>query len=169
MQKLLASIILLVVSTISRFYFQGGMSETSVAANSTLSSSETATSSVTLPATSADDLFAAVRAKVNEKISSTASVGPARAIDQELEMYFDYVKELNKESTSIDPILVWNSQSARLPRMYDIAVDIPATTAPVERVFSRASLVLSKNRHNLSDAMLETEVFYKFNADFVTG
>ena len=54
--------------------------------------------------------------------------------------------------------------------MYNIAVDalsVPATTAPVERVFSRASYILSKKRHNLSNEKLEMELLCKFNSDLL--
>ena len=54
--------------------------------------------------------------------------------------------------------------------MYNIAVDalsVPATTAPVERVFSRASYILSKIRQNLSNEKLEMKLLCKFNSDLL--
>lgn len=54
--------------------------------------------------------------------------------------------------------------------MHNIAVDvlcIPATSAPSERVFSRASFVLARKRHNLCDEKLENGVFYKMNIEFL--
>ena len=68
------------------------------------------------------------------------------------------------------PYLLWEKLADKCPVTYSIAVDVlsvPATSAPSERVFSRASHVLGKNRHNLSDANLEKEVFFKFNAEFL--
>ena len=53
--------------------------------------------------------------------------------------------------------------------MYNIAVDalsVPATTAPVERVFSRASYILSK-KDNVSNEKLEMELLCKFNSDLL--
>jgi len=69
-----------------------------------------------------------------------------------------------------NPYLLWEKFADKCPVMYSIAVDVlsvPATSAPSELVFSRASHVLSKNRHNLSDANVEKEVFFKFNAEFL--
>ena len=48
-------------------------------------------------------------------------------------------------------------------------LSIPATSAPVERIFSHASFILGRNRHNLSDEKLEEELFYKVNVEFIAN
>lgn len=117
-------------------------------------------------------LFAAVRAKVEEKRrSAEASVLSDNVVDQEMEAFLLDVNTLDSSSAmDIEPFSFWEKRKEKLPKIYDIAVDIlsiPATSAPTERVFSRASFVLKRNRHNLCDAKLEAEVFFKFNMEFL--
>jgi hypothetical protein len=54
--------------------------------------------------------------------------------------------------------------------MFYFACDIlaiPASTAPLERVFSVASQVLGNNRHSISDANLQKELFIRCNKIFL--
>ena len=48
-------------------------------------------------------------------------------------------------------------------------LSIPATSAPVGRIFSHASFILRRNRHNSSDEKLEEELFYKVNVEFIAN
>lgn len=115
-----------------------------------------------------DDLFAAVRAKITRRRQSDATTSnDESAIDMEENAF---ILEIKKTDNIEDPFAFWFQQKEKLPLLYNIAVDVlsvPATTAPVERVFSRASYILAKKRHNLSDEKLETELLCKFNADLV--
>src|SRR4051794_16680459 len=96
-----------------------------------------------------DDLLSAVRKRVSEKRRSAASIVPGSELERELEMYFFDLKKLEEEegtsSTSSkegDCFSFWKNRAEKLPKMYNVALDIlsvPATSAPVERVFSRAS------------------------------
>lgn len=109
-----------------------------------------------------DDLFAAARARIAEK-RRQATETLVDSVDQELQMYFNDIKASDGGSCSDDPFTFWIKQAKRLPQMFNVAVDvlsIPATTAPVERIFSRASFILSKKRHNLKDKKLESELFF---------
>lgn len=101
-----------------------------------------------------------------KKNSLTSHITPKKdIIDFEIKMY------LTDAESSIEtdcPLKYWTSKRESLPELFRVAVavlTIPATSAPAERVFSRASIVLDKQRHNLSDKMLETEVFYNMNRD----
>lgn len=115
-----------------------------------------------------NDLFAAVRAKITQRRQSDATVSnDESAIDIEQNIFIMEIKKLEGIN---DPFAFWSEQKERLPLLYNIAIDvlsIPATTAPVEWVFSRASYILSKKRHNLSDENLELELLCKFNSDLV--
>lgn len=67
-----------------------------------------------------------------------------------------------------DPFSFWNNHRIAYPNLASLAGDIlavPATSAPVERVFSRASCVIGK-RVKLSGDRLEREVMLKSNRKF---
>ncbi len=75
---------------------------------------------------------------------------------------------------AVDPISFWDSHLfARNPAyniLPGIALDIlaiPATTAPVERVFSHAGCALGLRRLRLTDVNLEREVMMRFNKRFM--
>lgn len=113
----------------------------------------------------ADDLLAIARAKVEERRQTSPKASPGAQFQNELKIYL-----LDAKSTTSDPLDYWKAKRQSLPILYSIAVDVlsvPATSAPVERVFSKASLVLKKNRHNLSNEKMELEVFFKFNSKFI--
>jgi len=62
----------------------------------------------------------------------------------------------------------WETKKNVYPSLYVIAtviLAVPATSAPCERVFSRAASVLCKNRHRLSNQRLRSEIFFKLNHD----
>jgi hypothetical protein len=85
-------------------------------------------------------------------------------------VYSNELITLDESASKSEPFSFWEKWSGSCPQIYNVAVDvlsIPATSAPSERVFSRASFVLARNRHNLSDEKLEMEVFYKMNSDFL--
>ena len=70
----------------------------------------------------------------------------------------------------LDPFPYWSSKSVSYPHIHDVAVNIlsiPATSASSERIFSRASFLLGRKRHNLSDRKLEMEVMFKANMHFL--
>ena len=107
-----------------------------------------------------------VRAKISERQKSySGGLSDRTPLDIEQGVY---VSEMRKLANHNDAFAFWSEQKERLPLMYNVAVDVlsvPATTAPVERMFSRASYILSKKRHNLSDEKLEIELLCKFNAE----
>lgn len=115
-----------------------------------------------------DDLFAAARANVRQKRSSVSPAVAARSsIEHQIEQYLSDVKNLlpSKQHSS-DAINYWIDKSSHWPGLFNVAIDVlsvPATSAPVERVFSRASYILAGKRHNLTDDRLESELFFKAN------
>ena len=78
----------------------------------------------------------------------------------EVTRYFETVESL---ADSVDLLEYWESQSHEYPLISAVAVDIlaiPATSAPVERVFSSAGESTAGKRNRLSDKNLEREVLY---------
>ena len=55
-----------------------------------------------------------------------------------------------------------------LPKLFELAMkvqSVPATSAPVERVFSHGGIIMRPHRARLNDTMLSNIVFLKCNAD----
>ncbi len=93
-------------------------------------------------------------------------------VSHEIRMYHDSLS--TDSSDAHDAISYWDSHLfARNPAysiLPAIALDvmaIPATTAPVERVFSHAGCVLGLRRLRLTDENLEREVMMRFNRHFM--
>ncbi len=65
-----------------------------------------------------------------------------------------------------EPIEVFISKSGlELQSLFSRVFCVPASSAPVERVFSQIGLIMRPNRARMSDALLESLVFLKCNAD----
>ena len=63
------------------------------------------------------------------------------------------------------PILPYTDTYASLRPLFSrVFFCTPATSAPVERVFSRSELIMRPNRAKMVDSMLESLVFLKCNA-----
>lgn len=85
----------------------------------------------------------------------------------EVTRYFEAVESL---ADGVDPLEYWKSQNHEYPLISDVAVDIlviPATSAPVERVFSSAGESTTGKRNRLSDKNLEREILLKKNKYFL--
>jgi len=112
------------------------------------------------------DIFEFLKAAVDierQCQNSSKNAPNQTAIDFEVQMYLSDVKNF----TECDALKFWSTKLSSMPLLSTVAftiLSVPATSAPVERVFSRASIVLDKRRHNLSDEKLEREVFFGFNA-----
>jgi len=68
-----------------------------------------------------------------------------------------------------DPFWFWNDHEMAYPKLASLTLRvlaIPATSAPVERLFSQASYASSGKRVNLSGNQLEREVMLKSNKRF---
>ena len=85
----------------------------------------------------------------------------------EVERYFDAVESL---ADSTDPLLYWQNQILEYPLLSTVALDvltIPASSAPIERVFSTAGESAGGKRNRLADSNLEREVLLKKNKHFL--
>ncbi|KAL5486620.1 hypothetical protein EMCRGX_G019124 [Ephydatia muelleri] len=70
-------------------------------------------------------------------------------------------------TSPIDPLAWWKLHDSRFPRISKLArkyLAIPASSAPSERVFSRAKLIQQRQSWNLLPQRLEASIMFKHNA-----
>lgn len=101
--------------------------------------------------------------KYANKLTSTASTeSVARNSAVEFQEY------LTASTANVEDCLAfWNDNRKRFPRLYELAMkvhSIPATSAPVERVFSHGGVIMRPHRAGrLSDSNLANLLFLKCN------
>ena len=61
------------------------------------------------------------------------------------------------------PDIFQNEQFISIRPLLERVLCVPASSAPVERVFSQSGLIMKPNRARMSDALLEELVFLKCN------
>ncbi len=69
-----------------------------------------------------------------------------------------------------DPLMWWKSSERRFPVLSQLAktyLAYPASSAPVERTFSKSSYVQSLKRCRLSEETLELQVMSSQDKDFI--
>ncbi len=98
------------------------------------------------------------------KAASTAQVSTSPA-QTELDKY------LNSELLDDDskPLLYWKDHRSEFPLLCQLArryLAVPASSAPVERLFSIAGKTFSKERSRLTDERFEQLMFIKCNKHF---
>jgi hAT family C-terminal dimerisation region len=62
-----------------------------------------------------------------------------------------------------DSLLFWKKNMKELPKLFELVIKVPsmpATSAPVERVFSHGSIIMRPHRARLNDTMLPNNVFF---------
>ena len=77
-----------------------------------------------------------------------------------------YEKQYLEISEDTDPIEFWLSSAHSYPKLFDVATDIlsvPASSAPVERVFSVSGDACRGKRNRLSGQNLERETLLRVN------
>lgn len=117
---------------------------------------------------SAESLLASFKAQARKKIrlSRKPSLDKMSLVEFEINLYMSEAEA----DPSLNAIDCWITKRERLPFLSNIAqavLAVPATSAPCERVFSQAAVILCKNRHNLSSQTFESEIFFKCNAAFL--
>lgn len=77
-----------------------------------------------------------------------------------------YIEAINNETFVADDNnpLYTNDTYVSLRPLFSRVFCVPATSAPVERVFSQSGLIMRPNRAKMADTMLESLVFLKCNA-----
>ena len=104
---------------------------------------------------------------------STSSVGwsPHQIAKKQMDMYlsFDHGEiELNAdgEPVEINPIRFWVDNHSTMPalaKLANIVLSVPASSAPVERVFSHGGIIFRPHRRRLNDHNLSQLIFLKCN------
>lgn len=111
-----------------------------------------------------NDIFAAaVAAAAKQRRSADLSQDSMR-VDAQLESY--YVRFSSKSAPPMENELEFWDNNADYPILKDVAISvlaIPATSAPVERIFSIAGNILADERSRLSDTNLENQVMVRVN------
>ena len=100
------------------------------------------------------------RYKALKKRSMTQNVS---AITQ-MNKYLDEINLADCDSA----LSFWAKNRERFPQLYKLALrvlSVPASSAPVERVFSRGGLIMRPHRARLGHKMLESLIFLKCNQD----
>ena len=70
------------------------------------------------------------------------------------------------EAKPVDCMVFWNEHAQVFPRIYQVAMrvlSVPATSAPVERVFSHGGIIMRPHRARLSATNLSSLIFLKCN------
>ena len=101
----------------------------------------------------------------SEKLDRNSDA-PAHGLHREVKDEFDAwllipeVRQVNATSP-IDPLACWKLHDSRFPRVSKLArkyLEIPASSAPSQRVFSTAKLIQQRQRWNLLPQRLEAFV-----------
>ena len=113
-------------------------------------------------------LSSVVSEKLKAQATSRASTPNHTPQQERLETYLSDQSSVLDEK--IDTIHFWVQNQEKYPDLAPVAFDlliIPATSTPIERVFSAAGLVIAGKRNRLSATRLEREVFIKKNKSFL--
>jgi len=93
-----------------------------------------------------------------KRLSGTSSV------DHEGQMS-RYLASINSPDFSFEkpPSVIGSCEFAGIRPLFAKIFSIPASSAPVERVFSQSGLIMKPNRAKMSDTLLESLVYLKCN------
>ena len=94
---------------------------------------------------------------------------PGSSVKAELKRYIQNAESISEEADN-DCLDFWNSHAKVYPRIYKVAMrvlSVPATSAPVERVFSHGGIIMRPHRARLSDTNLSRLIFLKCNGHVV--
>ena len=112
-------------------------------------------------------LSSIISEKLRDRTASRGTTPDSSPFQRELEGYIGETFNLNEEADALD---FWVEHEQTYPDLADMAFDIltiPASSTPVERVFSTAGHVSMGKRNRLSGAKLEREVLIKKNKSFL--
>ena len=95
----------------------------------------------------------------------SATSSPVKSSGAELEIQ-EYLKQPCIDMTS-DPLQYWKEQQTNFPHLTALALKylaIPASSAPVERLFSIAGKIFRPERCSMSDTTFEKLMMIKCNS-----
>ena len=105
--------------------------------------------------------------KLKDRTTSRGTTPESSPLQRQLESYIGETFNLREEEDVLD---FWLEHKQTYPDLADVAFDIltiPASSTPVERVFSTAGHVCMGKRNRLSGTKLEREVLLKKNKSFL--
>ncbi len=99
-------------------------------------------------------------------LQAARNSAPSATMQQQREEELRHFEQTIKDAKFEDSFAFWNAKKAEFPLLYKVAVDMlatPATTAPVERVFSQAGLCTGPRSRRVTNENLEHEVLIRVN------
>ena len=105
-------------------------------------------------------------AKYNRHRNKSGGCQQEDSTRRQLARYLDEAEQCK----SPNALQFWQDNSKKLPALYKLAnkvLAIPASSAPVERVFSRGGVIMRPHRARLSAEMLSILMFLKCNEGVV--
>lgn len=113
----------------------------------------------------------ALKRKLNAAPTPAMDGCSHQSLKQQLNQYLewdhgDISYNVDGEPEEINAILFWTKVGQAMPALHRLAMmvlSVPATSAPVERLFSHGSIILRPHRAALSDSNLENLIFVKCN------
>uniref|UniRef100_A0A3Q3BF94 HAT C-terminal dimerisation domain-containing protein n=1 Tax=Kryptolebias marmoratus TaxID=37003 RepID=A0A3Q3BF94_KRYMA len=84
------------------------------------------------------------------------------SIATQLTKYFNDIKDCDSDNA----LAFWGENQSKYPQLHNLALkvlSVPASSAPVERVFSRGGIVMRPHRARLGAKMLQSLIFLKCN------
>ncbi|KAL1276314.1 hypothetical protein QQF64_035937 [Cirrhinus molitorella] len=77
-----------------------------------------------------------------------------------------YLEDIQSSPAEVDPLMFWFHNKDKYPHLHALALkvlSVPASSAPVERVFSAGGLLMRPHRARLGPTMLSSLIFLKCN------
>ncbi|XP_038061666.1 uncharacterized protein LOC119732280 [Patiria miniata] len=81
-----------------------------------------------------------------------------------------YLQVVSESQSILSALQFWQDMAKKLPTLYKLAckvLSVPASSAPVERIFSRGGIIMRPHRARLSAEMLSMLMFLKCNEDIL--
>jgi hypothetical protein len=96
--------------------------------------------------------------------TSTSTVDNSQQYERQLCHYLDTINSVTFDRQSVNLLQICTSSDfSLLQGLFSRVLCAPASSAPVERVFSKSGLLLRPHRARMSDQLLEHLVFLKCN------
>ncbi|KAK9961953.1 hypothetical protein ABG768_007347 [Culter alburnus] len=89
---------------------------------------------------------------------------PRLLIETQISKYFDAIHDTDTDTDNA--LSFWAKNHDRYPQLHNLAMkvlSVPASSAPVERVFSRGGIIMRPHRARLGHKMLQSLIFLKCN------
>ena len=84
----------------------------------------------------------------------------------QMRKYMEHVQEIEEQEGLLSTLQYWSHHSGKYPSISKLAMTVltvPASSAPVERVFSHGGIIMRPHRARISSKLLEMLMFLKCN------